>query len=461
MKHRLFFVLALVFLLPAFANAQEATGDVRVILIDDAGEITTEFHPFGEDYRGTASITTGDLGGDGVPEIIVGAGPGLDPEVHLYRQDGSLISSFLAYDAEFQGGVTVAVCDVDGNGSTEIVTGTMVTGGPHVRIFNTEGVPLYGGGFFAYAADFRGGVNVACGDVNGDGTDEVVTGAGITGGPHVKVFEPDGSMTHEIFSGSAGENTGVTVAVGDLDGDGDVEIIAGRMGAGDPTVMAFDDRSGKLSFIIALSAFDDYTNGIQVTSGDVDGDGMDEIGVSTRRHATGVVKFFETTGATAALATPFSEGEKGVTATTIENGGNDHILAITSTARETDDVGKYILVDVSEQRLYAYENGAVVNSFLVSTGTYAFPTPYGKTEVMAKLLWHDYIWSYGPGNPNNYAIPDVKFNLRFRRHYYIHSAYWHNNFGNRMSHGCVNVHIDNAEWVYNWADVGTPVEIAP
>jgi lipoprotein-anchoring transpeptidase ErfK/SrfK len=78
---------------------------------------------------------------------------------------------------------------------------------------------------------------------------------------------------------------------------------------------------------------------------------------------------------------------------------------------------------------------------------------------MAKLLWHDYVWSYGPNNPNNYNIPNVKYNLRFRNHYYIHSAYWHNNFGNRMSHGCVNAPYDGAEWAYNWAEVGTPVEV--
>jgi lipoprotein-anchoring transpeptidase ErfK/SrfK len=71
----------------------------------------------------------------------------------------------------------------------------------------------------------------------------------------------------------------------------------------------------------------------------------------------------------------------------------------------------------------------------------------------------DYTWNYGVGNPNNYSLPDVKWNMRFRNHYYIHSAYWHNNFGQPMSHGCVNTSIPDAEWIYSWADVGTTVEI--
>ncbi|MFH1712182.1 MAG: L,D-transpeptidase, partial [Patescibacteria group bacterium] len=207
---------------------------------------------------------------------------------------------------------------------------------------------------------------------------------------------------------------------------------------------------------------DDYKNGIRVTSGDVDGDGVDEIGVSTNKHGVGLVKFFELSGLTAAAITPFnSEQEKGVQATTVKNGDNDIIIAMSSSPTTSNQIGKYIKVDVSEQTLYAYENGALVKSFLVSTGTWTFPTPYDTTTITDKLLWHDYVGFYGEGNPNNYNLPGVKYNLRFRPHHYIHYAYWHNNFGHRMSHGCINVNYENSEWIFNWAEVGTPVEVAP
>lgn len=458
MKYFIFSLFFLILLVPHAARAQGA--DVHVTLFDEAGTTLSSFFPFGEEYRGEGSIASTDLGTDGIPEILIGSGPGLQSMVKIFRQDGSFVNEFLAYSEQYKNGLQLTTCDLNGDGLKEIVTGTMFGGGPHVRMFEADGTVLYNGGFFAYSDAFRGGVNVACGDIDGDGLDDIVTGAGITGGPHIKVFSPNGTMKFEIFAGSAFEDTGATVAVGDLTGDGTKEIISGRMGVGDPTVTIFDLRRDHLSFVIAMSAFDEYKNGIRVTSGDIDGDNIDEIGVSTARSLNAQVKFFELTGATVAHLAPFEKSiERGVTATTVENGGKDHIMVMSSTPRDSSEIGKYIKVDISEQKLYAYENGVLVNSFLVSTGIYAFPTPLGKTTVTDKLLWHDYVWSYGPGNPNNYSIPGVKYNLRFRPHFYIHSAYWHNNFGHRMSHGCVNVSLENAEWVYNWADVGTPVEV--
>lgn len=448
---------ALLFILPAFAHA--ATG-VEVLMTDGDGKAITNFHPFGENYLGSGSIAAADLGEDDVEEIIVGSGPGLSPLVKIYRQDGSEISEFLAYAETYQNGITIAACDLDGNGTNEIVTGTMLGGGPHVRIFTADGKILYGGGFFAYDGAFRGGVNVACGDVDGDGFDDIVTGPGLTGGPHIKVFDPMGNLKYETFSGSALENTGASVAVGDVDGNGDMEIITGRMGAGDSTVVLLDERAEQLFFVLSVHAFEENKNGIQVMSGDVDGDGEDEIGVATNRDATGRIKFLELTGAVAEELTPFdTEDEKGIVATTLRDQNLDRVVSMSATPRDGDEVGKYIRVDISEQKLYAYENGVLANSFLVSTGVYQFPTPLGKTEVTAKLPVHDYVWSYGPDNPLNYNLPGVLWNLRFRRHFYIHSAYWHNNFGHRMSHGCVNVSIENAKWVYDWAEVGTSVEI--
>lgn len=448
---------ALLFILPAFAHA--ASG-VEVLLTDESGAAVTNFHPFGEDYLGTGSIAAADLGNDGIEEIIVGSGPGLSPLVKIYRQDGSLINEFIAYAETYQHGITLDACDLNGDGITEIVTGTMLGGGPHVRIFTADGKILYGGGFFAYDGAFRGGVNVACGDVDGDGVDDIVTGPGVTGGPHIKVFDPLGNQKFEIFSGSALENSGASVAVGDTDGDGDMEIITGRMGAGDATIMLLDQRADKLFFVLSVHAFEENQNGVYVTSGDVDGDGKDEIGVATNRDASGRIKFLELTGAIAEELTPFdTEEEKGIVATTLRNGERDRILSMSATPRDSNEIGKYIKVDISEQRLYAYENGVLANTFLVSTGTYSFPTPLGKTEVLAKLPVHRYTWSYGPNDPNNYDLPDVRWNLRFRTHFYIHSAYWHNNFGHRMSHGCVNMKTDEAKWIYDWAEVGTTVEI--
>lgn len=437
--------------------AQETSDQVNVRLFGLDGAESASFQPFTERYRGAASLVSADIGGDGVEELIIGSGPGLEPYVTIYRQDGSEVGSFLAYDETFDRGVNVAVCDVDGDGEQEIVTAAMYGGGPHIRVFNSWGAVEQQ--FFAYDESFLGGVSVDCGDVDGDGTDDIVTGPGITGGPHVKVFDASGELRYETFSGSADDNTGISVAVADLNNDGDAEILTARAGYGDPTVITLDLLNDRLTFVLSLSAFENYSNGVNVFAGDIDNDGMDEIGVSTKGNYESRVAFYEMTGAmTYALSTEGNSTEHGVIADVIE--GDSPTLATLSTELLTqDEEDQYIIVDISEQTLKAYEHGALVYSSLVSSGTYYYPTPLGRTQVTDKLLWHDYVWSYGEDNPNNYALTDVKYNLRFRQHYYLHNAYWHDNFGNRMSHGCVNIDYDDVEWIYNWADVGATVEI--
>jgi lipoprotein-anchoring transpeptidase ErfK/SrfK len=109
-------------------------------------------------------------------------------------------------------------------------------------------------------------------------------------------------------------------------------------------------------------------------------------------------------------------------------------------------------VDLSQQRMYAYEGDALVNSFIVSTGTWQTPTVVGNFKVWVKLRSSD---MSGPG----YYLPDVPFVMYFYKDYGIHGTYWHNNFGTPMSHGCVNLSIPDAEWVYNFSSVGTVVNV--
>jgi hypothetical protein len=107
-------------------------------------------------------------------------------------------------------------CDLDGDGLDEIVTGAGPSGGPHVRVFSLAGgVVREIAGFFAYDPAFPGGVNVACGDVTGDGVPEIITGAGPGGGPHVRAFSLAGGVVTEVASFYAYDPAfpgGVTVA---------------------------------------------------------------------------------------------------------------------------------------------------------------------------------------------------------------------------------------------------------
>lgn len=109
-------------------------------------------------------------------------------------------------------------------------------------------------------------------------------------------------------------------------------------------------------------------------------------------------------------------------------------------------------VDLSEQRMYAYEGDTLVRTFIVSTGTWQTPTLTGRFKVWIKLRSAP---MSGPG----YYLPDVPYIMYYDGDYGIHGTYWHNNFGVPMSHGCVNLSIPDAEWAYNFAAVGTVVNI--
>lgn len=305
------------------------------------------------------SVVAHDLGADGVSEIIAGAALGKQPYVGVYRQDGSKILDFLAYGTGFTGGVSVAVCDLRGDGQKEIVTGAGLGGSPHVRVFTNTGV-WAGIQFYAYDRAFNQGVVLACTDLNGDGKDEIITAP-----------EYGSAVARKVFNGS---------------GDEQISLHADSVNLQIPTTVG----TNTFTSIIAES------------------------------------------GESVSISAP-------------------NLLA-------TDLSPQYIRVDLSEQRLIAYENGVPIRTFLVSTGTKSHPTPVKKTTVLAKIPVMTYAWNYGPGNPNNYNLPGVQWNMRILPHIYIHSAYWHHNFGHVMSHGCINTSIPDADWIYHWANVGASVE---
>ncbi len=112
----------------------------------------------------------------------------------------------------------------------------------------------------------------------------------------------------------------------------------------------------------------------------------------------------------------------------------------------------WIDINLSTQQLFAYEGDTLVNTFIVSTGVSATPTVTGTYKVYARYLYAD---MRGPG----YFLPDVPFTMYFYKSYGIHGTYWHNNFGVPMSHGCVNMSIPDAEWLYNWSTFGTTVKV--
>lgn len=123
-----------------------------------------------------------------------------------------------------------------------------------------------------------------------------------------------------------------------------------------------------------------------------------------------------------------------------------------SSSGSTSNGARWIDVNLSQQMVYAYEGDVIVNSFLTSTGTWRTPTVTGSYKIYVKYISTTMA---GPG----YNLPNVPYTMYFHKGYGIHGTYWHNNFGVPMSHGCVNLSIPDAEWLYYWASVGTVVKV--
>lgn len=250
------------------------------------------FFAYDSRIRGGYRITAGNVLGDSSDEIISGTTSGMGPHVRVFDNQGVLRSQFFAYDRSLRYGVTVTACDVDGDGRDEIVTAQGKGGWPLVKIFDGYGMVI-NEGFFVLDGKYTGGVNLACGDTNGDGISEIVVSAMRGGGPHVLVYNAAGRVLTNFFAYDRSFRGGVTIATIDMDGDGRDEIVTGPQW-GAPHVQIFQIRPNELKRLSpGFYAFDpSYRGGVSIAGVDTNGDGTKELIVGVGDNATPFVKVF-------------------------------------------------------------------------------------------------------------------------------------------------------------------------
>ena len=134
-------------------------------------------------------------------------------------------------------------------------------------------------------------------------------------------------------------------------------------------------------------------------------------------------------------------------------------VTVRAAAARPEGVGpdeRWIDVNLSTQQMVAYEGNTPVFQSLVSSGLAKWPTVTGQFSIQRRYVADDM-----DGRPlgYDYYLPDVPYTLYFHGAYALHGTYWHANFGEPMSHGCVNLPTPAAEWIFNWSDYETVVRV--
>ena len=230
-------------------------------------------------------------GNDNIEEIIIGAGQNDVPYVKIYKKSTKkLLRKFLAYDKNFMGGVRVTTGDLDGDGIDEIITGAGPGGAPHVRVFDNKGNVIYAK-LFPFGEKIHTGADVACGDIDEDGRDEIIVSTGPGDEPKIATIDENGKKIKEFLAYDKNFRGGVRISTGDVDRDGEDEIITGAGPGGGPHVRVFE-KNGTPRGIDFFPFHVDFRGGVDVGSIDYDQDGKDEIIMTQASEGQAWVKIY-------------------------------------------------------------------------------------------------------------------------------------------------------------------------
>jgi hypothetical protein len=332
-------------------------------------------------FAGGVHVAVGDVDGDGTADVVTGPGVGGGPNVNVYSgADGRLLRSFTVGDPDSRNGASVGTADYDRDGRADLVVGTTAGGAPLVQVLRfADGAVLRSYTPFEGAG---GAVSVAAADLTGDGVPDTVVGAGAGFAPRVTVF--DGATNQAVMNAFAFESTftgGVRVSAGTVGGAPVVLVAAGPTGG--PRVQGQVVTSGQTP--INFFAYDPNTRaGVRAGLMDVDRDGDLDIVTAGGPGQPRDLRAFDARNL-AGLAVPSLPGLPVVaafdtvapTATlTADPADPTRTAPLAFTATFDEPVNGFTAADLS------VTNGAVSNFVAVDARTYTFDvTPAGQGAV--------------------------------------------------------------------------------
>ncbi len=270
---------------------------------------------FAANATGGVRVASGDFNGDGIPDIVIGTGPGVATQVRIIDPTTQKeLFSVQPFEATFTGGVYVAVGDVTGDGKPDLIITPDEGGGPRVRVFNGQGFGVVDDFFGIDDTNFRGGARAAVGDVNGDGVGDLIVAAGFGGGPRIAGFSGKsiGTANHvklfnDFFAFEQTLRNGTYVAAADVNGDGKADLVVGGGPGGGPRVLVLSgtdlvNSNSQVAIANFFAGSDTNRGGVRVAARNLDGDGKAEVITGDGPGGEGKVRIYS--GSSLSAGTP-------------------------------------------------------------------------------------------------------------------------------------------------------------
>ncbi len=257
------------------------------------GDIVSQLS--GANFKAGANVAAGDINGDGFEELVLASGANSEPQVQIFDYKGRLIKRFLAYDKSLRGGVSIAVFDVDNDDKEEIIVAPASAGSGQVKIF--DGTGKLKKQFFVDSKNWRGGLSLAAGDLEGKDEPRIVVAYGSGQEPQVKIFTAAGKLVSAFYAYEKKFRGGVKVTVANLDGrsaHNKAEIIVSPGAGRESLVKIFDHRASLKNQFLAYGR--NWRGGVNIAAGDINNDGIAEIVTGAQPGAAPHVRSFNGRG---------------------------------------------------------------------------------------------------------------------------------------------------------------------